>query len=200
MYEIELKFAVPAKRRAALEKALKRGSVRVERIQAFYFDTADECLAEHGMALRLRKEGRRWVQTLKAATANSFRRIEDNVSVPAPRGGGPPVLDLARHHTASAGDVLRKMLDSGRAADASAGLSMRGPSGTRNVSAPPLTVSFRSTDSYSPAACAIRQGSAFKVVAEFIVFALPGLRQRQTYPENHEMVSKCSLPYGHRNL
>jgi len=124
--EIELKFAVPADRRAALEKALERAPVRIERMQAIYFDTADERLARRGVTLRLRKEGRRWVQTVKAATAkDSFRRLEHNVSVTAPSGGGPPALDLARHDAAPAGEVLREALDYGSEGDASAGLSMR---------------------------------------------------------------------------
>lgn len=50
--EIELKFAVPADGRAALEKALKRGPVRIERMQAIYFDTADERLAKRGVSGR----------------------------------------------------------------------------------------------------------------------------------------------------
>ena len=125
MYEIELKFVVPAERRAALEKALKRGSVRIERMQAIYFDTTDERLAKHGVALRLRREGRGWVQTVKAATADSFRRLEHNVLVTAPRGGGPPALDLARHDVARVGEVLRKALGNGSEGNAGAGLSVR---------------------------------------------------------------------------
>ena len=125
MYESELKFTVPAKRRAALERELRRGSVRIEQMQAIYFDTADEHLAKHGVALRLRKEGRYWVQTVKAAMAGSLRRVEDNVSVKGPRGGRPPALDLARHDAAPAGEVLRKTLGNGSKGDASAGLSIR---------------------------------------------------------------------------
>ena len=126
MDEIELKFAVPAERRAALEKALRRGRVRIERMQAIYFDTADERLAKRGVTLRLRKEGRRWVQTVKAATAaDSFRRLEQNVSVTAPSDGGPPALDLAWHDAAPAGEVLREALGNGSEGDASAGLAMR---------------------------------------------------------------------------
>ena len=124
MYEIELKFAVPTERRAVLEKALKRGSVRIERMRAIYFDTTDDRLAKSGISLRIRKEGRHWVQTVKAA-ADSLRRLEHNVSVTPPRGGGPPALDLTRHDATPAGEVLRKALENGSDGGSSAGLSMR---------------------------------------------------------------------------
>ncbi len=106
-----MKFLVPEDRRAALEQALRRGSVRRERLRSIYFDTADECLSRHAVALRLRQAGRRWVQTAKAATADTLRRLEHEVDVPAPRGE-VPALDIARHDGTAAGDALRKALGS----------------------------------------------------------------------------------------
>lgn len=106
-HEIELKLEVPADERAAFEKELNRGSgVQALRLQAIYFDTADERLARHGAVLRLRNEGKRWVQTAKAATGESLRRLEHNVPVAAPRDGGPPAPDLALHASTAVGKAL----------------------------------------------------------------------------------------------
>ena len=124
IYEIELKFAVPEKSREALEKALKRGKVQRTRMQAIYFDTADERLASAGVSLRLRKEGRAWVQTLKVGR-DPFRRLEHNVSVRPLPGIEPPALDLARHNASPASEMLRKALDQPSDSGSSPALSMR---------------------------------------------------------------------------
>lgn len=67
MVEVELKFQIPAARRTALLKALDPKKSQQIQLQAKYYDTADRQLARHGVALRQRLEGTRWVQTLKAA-------------------------------------------------------------------------------------------------------------------------------------
>lgn len=110
MDEIELKFAVPLETRSALEAALRRGSVRAERMQAIYFDTPDDRLANHGASVRLRKEGRHWIQTAKATTSDSIRRLEHNVPVTPPRGMREPALDLSRHIGTPVGEALRRAL------------------------------------------------------------------------------------------
>jgi inorganic triphosphatase YgiF len=69
--EIELKLSVSAsdfdriRRRAVLAGV----GTKVKRLEASYFDTADLLLRSRGLGLRLRQEGKRWVQTLKADTA-----------------------------------------------------------------------------------------------------------------------------------
>lgn len=80
--EIELKFLVPAAAGAALRAELARGAAPPQRISlaAMYLDTSDRRLARSGIAWRLRREGRRWVQTLKAGGANALERFEHEVS------------------------------------------------------------------------------------------------------------------------
>ena len=79
-------------------------------MQAIYFDTADEHLGRHGVAVRLRKEGRRWVQTAKTLTTASLRRLEHNVVVALSRGNARPALDLSLHDVEPVCDALRRAL------------------------------------------------------------------------------------------
>ena len=51
-------------------------------LAAMYLDTPDRRLAQQGIAWRLRREGRRWVQTLKAGGANALERFEHEVLRP----------------------------------------------------------------------------------------------------------------------
>lgn len=109
MTEIELKLAVPPSAVAAVARAVGTAGARRQRLQAIYFDTADRRLAAAGIALRLRKEGRRWVQTLKGAGADGITRFEHEV----PRPGGTavlPVPDAALHAGTSGGDRLQALL------------------------------------------------------------------------------------------
>ena len=112
--EIEFKFQIPAERLKAVEAAVRRGAVVRTRLQARYFDTADQALAAHGMMLRLRKEGPRWVQTLKATGDNALHRLEHNVDFGATGAGATPTIDPQRHQGTPVGDRLAKVLaDSG---------------------------------------------------------------------------------------
>ncbi len=114
MHEIELKFQVPAAQRAAVDRAVAGRTVpgrmlqpRV-RLQAAYFDTAQRALAQARLALRVRREGRRWVQTLKGATADGMARLEHNVML-GPKPGAAaelPQADPALHAGTLAGDRL----------------------------------------------------------------------------------------------
>lgn len=81
MIEVELKFQIPAERRNALLKAIDPKKSEHIQLQAKYFDTADRQLSAHGVALRQRLEGTRWIQTLKAAGKSHLHRFEDNIDL-----------------------------------------------------------------------------------------------------------------------
>ncbi|MFG6412762.1 CHAD domain-containing protein [Roseateles sp. DC23W] len=82
LVEIELKFLLPAARRAALAVELTgRGTAQRTLLQDIYLDTPDLHLARAGLAWRLRREGGRWVQALKAARAGALERFEHEVEL-----------------------------------------------------------------------------------------------------------------------
>jgi inorganic triphosphatase YgiF len=108
-HELELKFRVPAETVASLRQVLRARGARPLRLRATYFDTPDGRLAAQRAALRLRQEGRRWVQTLKAEGASAVQRLEHEVSVPA-AAGRPPALDPARHQGHLAYEVFAAAL------------------------------------------------------------------------------------------
>ncbi|MBC7728519.1 MAG: CYTH and CHAD domain-containing protein [Microbacteriaceae bacterium] len=109
--EIELKFRIPAARLTALRRAVATRGAQVQPLVALYFDTPGELLAHARVALRLRREGEIWVQTLKAEGADAMHRLEHNVVVAGKR---QPGLDLSRHDGSAAGQVLRALLAGAR--------------------------------------------------------------------------------------
>ncbi|MCW8915919.1 MAG: CYTH and CHAD domain-containing protein [Magnetovibrio sp.] len=83
--EIELKFELTAANvrrlmRSSQLKNLQVGRARSKFLQATYYDTPDHKLARRGMSLRVRKEGRVFIQCLKAEAPNGsvtgFARYE----------------------------------------------------------------------------------------------------------------------------
>jgi triphosphatase len=102
MSEQELKLHVPQPARDGVYKAMRRGAVTSVRLRAQYFDTENGALAKAGVALRLRLEGRRWIQTLKMPGKHQLEKIELN----EPRPG--PSLDLSVYDGTPAQALMRK--------------------------------------------------------------------------------------------
>jgi triphosphatase len=94
--ERELKLEVPEAELVRVRAALAQAGSRPIAMRAIYFDTPQGHLRRAGIGLRLRREGGRWVQTLKAAGASALERLEDEVPLRA-RGERPPKLDVHRH-------------------------------------------------------------------------------------------------------
>lgn len=107
--EFELKFMVPRAARGAVRAGLgERGaSLETRHLVARYFDTADRRLARAGLSLRLRREDRRWVQTLKAGREGALARFEHEVPRP------DATVDAAAHAGTIAGDALARLLADG---------------------------------------------------------------------------------------
>ena len=108
--EFELKFQVAEHQRAAVEAAVVRGRSRRTRLQATYYDTADGALAAHGVVLRLRKEGKLWVQTAKGPADGTLERHEHNVVLGALPAAQQPAPQLDRHAGTAVGDLIGKAL------------------------------------------------------------------------------------------
>jgi inorganic triphosphatase YgiF len=101
MLEQEIKMHVPpASRRALLAELDKPARAERIRLRAMYFDTPDRGLARKHAAIRLRLEGRRWVQTFKMAGKDAVSRVE--INHPRPR----PELDLSVYAGTPAEAVL----------------------------------------------------------------------------------------------
>ncbi len=69
--EIELKLALPEAQQKLLARHALLGdhaeSLGTTRLRNIYFDTPELALQRRGIALRLRRQGRRWLQTVKCA-------------------------------------------------------------------------------------------------------------------------------------
>ncbi len=89
--EIELKLAIAARdvgklARVPVLKAASRGRATTSRLHSIYYDTPELTLREQGVALRLRRIGTRWLQTLKSAgrvEGGLHQREELETPVPA---------------------------------------------------------------------------------------------------------------------
>lgn len=97
MAEIELKFAIDKRtvRRLwarARKLQLTNGERRTRRLQSIYLDTPEHALKRAGIALRVRRDGRRWTQTVKTgATPHGGLSQVHELETPAP--GGRPRLE-----------------------------------------------------------------------------------------------------------
>ncbi len=109
--EIELKLEIlPADvnrlRNAPWMKAMQNGRAATKSLNATYYDTPDRKLWKSGLSLRVRKEGRRHVQCVKArenGKAGAFARFEWESFVP---GAAPDQMEIM------ANPALRALLES----------------------------------------------------------------------------------------
>lgn len=111
--EIELKLAVPAGAHDALigwldAHAQPAGLVELANV---YYDTPDQALARNRAALRVRRQGTQWLQTLKTAavsTAGLSARHEWEVPL---QDDALSVNAFAAHNAAEAADYVRPHAD-----------------------------------------------------------------------------------------
>jgi len=110
--EIELKLALPAEQVAAfLSLMSRRRRTPVKQVlHTLYFDTVDFDLGRQGIALRVRRAGRRWLQTLKSEGQRAGGlSTREEYETPAQRG----TLDWGRFPEAAqarVADDLRERL------------------------------------------------------------------------------------------
>lgn len=89
--ETELKLNIAPEhlqklKRHPLLRSLSTERARTQKLYSIYYDTADLALRKHAMALRLRRVGRQWIQTLKGGgqvSAGLHLRNEWECPVPA---------------------------------------------------------------------------------------------------------------------
>lgn len=85
MAEVELKLAVPPDALAALRERLAQfGRGRTRRVDTTYFDSSDHRLAGAGAAVRLRRIGAQWMQSLKVADGDAALATRGEWEVAAP--------------------------------------------------------------------------------------------------------------------
>ncbi|MBI3527731.1 MAG: CHAD domain-containing protein [Betaproteobacteria bacterium] len=97
--EIEIKLSVEPEHARRLWGVLKRHPHRKpasRRLFSAYYDTPDRRLQSGGVALRLRREGKRWIQTVKSAgiaAGGLHRRAEHETEVPAQLPNFPAMIE-----------------------------------------------------------------------------------------------------------
>ena len=116
--EIELKLRLAPDQARKLQRSgvvrqLARDRARRQHLKSTYFDTPDMLLKRHGMALRIRREGRRAIQTLKAPKVDGDLRsaLQELLEFETEVGGGKPDLSLIDH------EGLRKFFKENRVAE-----------------------------------------------------------------------------------
>ncbi len=115
--EIELKLLVAPEDLGRIEhhpalRELRRSAAHSERLATVYYDTPEFDLARDGVALRVRRTGDRWVQTLKA-DGNAVGGLHARDELEWPLDGEAldfAALDTSRYRTLFAGQQVRERL------------------------------------------------------------------------------------------
>jgi triphosphatase len=108
--ELELKFSIDAEAERRLVRRLRQwgpacSELGTLRLRSIYFDTADLGLSKSGIALRLRRVGRRWVQTAKLS-ATLVAGLSSLNEIECPVHGAN--LDLGRFDDPQTQDAIRR--------------------------------------------------------------------------------------------
>ena len=107
--EIELKFQLPESKKKTVQQYFNKQKAQKIRLQAKYYDTPDRLLAKNHVAIRLRQEGKCWVQTFKAASKNHLQRIEEDIILG--QCDHEPELDLSLYqHNQTVQSILHEVL------------------------------------------------------------------------------------------
>ncbi|MEX2298687.1 MAG: CYTH domain-containing protein, partial [Dongiaceae bacterium] len=82
--EFELKLHLPeghvaAFHREPLLQRLARGPVATRNLRSIYFDTAERDLSKAGVALRVRRVNRRWIQTIKLPVPTASAQVHEEI-------------------------------------------------------------------------------------------------------------------------
>jgi inorganic triphosphatase YgiF len=112
MTETELMFQVDASALEAVRAELSAWpgeAAATVRLQAAYVDTPGRALAGAGFAWRVRREGTRWVQTLKGRGVGTLDRLEHDVALNH-RGARTPRPEAVLHAGTPAGAALQLLL------------------------------------------------------------------------------------------
>ena len=118
--EIELKLLAPAgvldrlREAPVIVRHARNGGV-ARRLDAVYYDTPDRTLFRHGLSLRIRRSGNRYVQTLKRAPVHGqpFVRGEWEASVDgaAPDLASLPISEIGSPLDAISADALEPIFE-----------------------------------------------------------------------------------------
>ncbi len=121
-FELELKFTGAPQDIAGLQnarflRALATGDGRWARLRSTYYDTAGGDLADEGIALRLREESGKRIQTVKRATAAGAivreefeREIEDGEAFPQ-SAGDDEIDEILKKHADALAEIAETRVD-----------------------------------------------------------------------------------------
>lgn len=106
--ELKLQLAPTDINRLRLASALAESACTEVDLENVYFDTSDRLLQRHQMALRLRRIGKRWLQTLKSERKGGAVSQRHEWETPARVQRGQGQIDMARLAQSPLSDLLAR--------------------------------------------------------------------------------------------